>query len=452
MIGAGAAGITLARVLAAAGKSVVLCEGGSEEYMEESQDCYVGEINGDPYFPLDEARLRYFGGSTNHWGGMCRTFGPLDFNRSHISEDLVWPIQKSDIDPYFEEACNIVDIPPVFNDLPPNKFGVRPIGFNYSLPTLFGEKYHDELASSDNIRVVLNANLVDVTKKNNRVVSARFRSYGAGDMTVRARDFIFAMGGIENSRMLLWLHSLHGDELYDSRLPVGKYWMEHPHFDLGKALVETEISDQQYYAVSDEVQVENGILGCGFIFDGFTKKVTSKLVYDILCLAPSIGEKLMDMADRRLVCGGQIRAAWEQLPRPSNRVELSGSEKDRFGIPRTVLHWKKGEFDRRTLVKSLQVLNEWLLDTKLGRLKIYDWLLNNGEYPLDDVLAGHHHMGGTRMGHDPEIAVVDANCLVFGTENLYMAGSSVYTTAGFSNPTLAIVQLSLRLGAYLAGK
>ncbi|GKY88154.1 GMC family oxidoreductase [Sinisalibacter aestuarii] len=430
----------------------MLCEGGADEYTDESQECYLGTIDGDPYFDLDTARLRYLGGSTNHWGGWCRTFDASDFNRSDISEELVWPIRKPAIDPYFEEACGIVDVPPEFSDGLPNKFGVKQIGFNFSPPTLFGEKYYDEIKDSANIKLYLNANLVDVALSNNRMTSAEFLSFDTGSLTVRAKTFVFAMGGIENSRMLIWLRGLHGDALHDPRLPVGEYWMEHPTFELGEALVETEIADKRYFGLSEEVQRDQGIMNCGLIIDGVSKKRTSQLVYDLLCLAPGIGQKLMDLADRRLICGGKIRSAWEQMPTKSNRVTLSGSETDRFGIPRPVLHWKKSDFDRRTVVKSLQVFNEWLLDSDLGRIRIYDWVLSNGDYPLDDVLAGHHHIGGTRMGENPEISVVDADARVFGTENLYMAGSSIFTTSGHTNPTLPIVQFSLRLADHLLGK
>lgn len=428
---------------------MVLCEGGGLEYTARTQDCYKGQIQGDPYFDLDVARLRYLGGSTNHWGGWCRSFEEHDFIRSDISEDLVWPIRKSDIDPFLDEACDILDISSDFGDGSANEFGIKPIGFKFSPPTNFAEKYYAELTSASNIALFLNANLVDVTVKDNRVVSAEFQSYRRHALSVRAKTFVFAMGGIENSRMLKWLHTRHGNQLYDQRLPVGNYWMEHPTFDLGDAMVETEISDQRFFSTSEASQVENGVLGCGLIIDGISRKQTTKLLNDLLCVAPALGRKLMEMADRRLVCGGKIKAAWEQFPTRSNRVELSRSETDEFGIPRPVLWWSKTDFDRRTAVKSLQSFNDWLMDADLGRLKVFDWVLHNGPYPTDDVLAGHHHIGGTRMGVDPDIAVVDKNCRVFGSENLYIAGSSIFTTAGHNNPTLPIVQFTLRLSDHL---
>ena len=76
IVGAGAAGITLALKLATYGKKVALIEAGGQEYREESQEVYRAKTVGDPYFELDVSRLRYFGGSTNHWGGWCRPFEP----------------------------------------------------------------------------------------------------------------------------------------------------------------------------------------------------------------------------------------------------------------------------------------------------------------------------------------------------------------------------------------
>jgi choline dehydrogenase-like flavoprotein len=64
----------------------------------------------------------------------------------------------------------------------------------------------------------------------------------------------------------------------------------------------------------------------------------------------------------------------------------------------------------------------------------------------------HHHAGTTRMSENPADGVVDANCRVHGVDNLYLAGASVFPTAGYANPTLTILALSLRLAGHLDGK
>ena len=89
-----------------------------------------------------------------------------------------------------------------------------------------------------------------------------------------------------------------------------------------------------------------------------------------------------------------------------------------------------------------------LIKSNKGRYKSLVDL--NSKSNLDKKVYGsHHHMGGTRMGVDPRVSVVDSNLKVHGVDNLYVTGSSVFTTSGISNPTLTIIQLSLRLASYL---
>ena len=78
-----------------------------------------------------------------------------------------------------------------------------------------------------------------------------------------------------------------------------------------------------------------------------------------------------------------------------------------------------------------------------------NWVFDNYNFP-DNSRGGQHHMGGTRMHKNSTYGVVDSNCKVFGIQNLYIAGSSIFTTGGHNNPTLPIVQFSLRLADHLS--
>ena len=104
IVGAGAAGITVAHELIGSGIDVILLEGGGKDYTEESQAIYQGTTTGRKYKNLDESRLRFFGGSTNHWAGSCRQLDEIDFERRDWVENSGWPISKSDIAPYYERA------------------------------------------------------------------------------------------------------------------------------------------------------------------------------------------------------------------------------------------------------------------------------------------------------------------------------------------------------------
>jgi choline dehydrogenase-like flavoprotein len=92
----------------------------------------------------------------------------------------------------------------------------------------------------------------------------------------------------------------------------------------------------------------------------------------------------------------------------------------------------------------------FLAEEDIGRARMSGWLRKGEDYPNDDELAGHHHMGGTRMADRPDLGVVDRDCRAYGRRNLYVAGSSVFPTSGMANPTMTIVQLALRLAAHLS--
>jgi len=84
-------------------------------------------------------------------------------------------------------------------------------------------------------------------------------------------------------------------------------------------------------------------------------------------------------------------------------------------------------------------------------VRLKDWILDGGPVePGSTTLAGWHHMGGTRMSDSPGDGIVDRNLKVHGVPNLYVGGSSVFPTGGAVNPTLTIIQLSLRLADHLA--
>ncbi len=94
-------------------------------------------------------------------------------------------------------------------------------------------------------------------------------------------------------------------------------------------------------------------------------------------------------------------------------------------------------------------LGAYLARANLGRMRLDPWVLGEADLPTNDRIGGPHHMGGTRMAGSPAEGVVDADCKVFGQSNLYLAGSSVFPSGGYANPTLTIIQLALRLADHL---
>jgi choline dehydrogenase-like flavoprotein len=122
--------------------------------------------------------------------------------------------------------------------------------------------------------------------------------------------------------------------------------------------------------------------------------------------------------------------------------------RDVLGHPLARLEWSIGELDRRTGRALHATLDEDFRARGFGR--VASPLLVGSDDPWPIARDASHHMGTTRMGIDPSTSVVDADCRVHGIENLFVAGSSVFATAGYANPTLTIVALALRLGDHLS--
>jgi choline dehydrogenase-like flavoprotein len=449
VVGGGPAGATLALRLAQLGKSVALLEGGDLDFSDESQAVYRAEVRGDPYFDLEYARLRYFGGTSGHWNGWCRTLDPIDFESKPAFPEARWPISKADLDPFLSGAAAILELEPQRPDRPVGQ-GVNRIFFSFSPPVRFGEKYREMFEHSPNIVLSKNSNVFRFEVEDDAVTAAEVLDYAGGRTRVRARNFVLACGGIENSRILL-----HGNAAAEGRLvpedrALGRYWMEHPHFTLGSVVLFQRDWGRRFFALAPETQRELGILACGLRYLPEAYSGTRKTIADLLCIAPALGEWALRQTGRRLLCGGRLHAAWEMEPRAENRVSLSDSETDQFGVPRAVLTWRKTERDLATARETAMRFGAYLAEADLGRVRLQDWVRNDGDWPELDELGGYHHMGGTRMSDDPATGVVDRDMKVWGRKNLYVAGSSVFPSGGHANPTLTIVQLSLRLADHLA--
>ena len=179
IVGSGVAGLTLAQALdqamAGRGLRMVVLEGGGLDYDPASQALYEGRLLGNPAAGLDWSRLRYFGGTSNHWGGYCRPLDGIDFAERSWVPDSGWPIDGSSLEPYYAAAADVLDLAgPDFSadhwrgSVAP-VFGREDLGralptriFQQSPPTRFGEKYRHVVERGHGIDAHLWANVVEI--------------------------------------------------------------------------------------------------------------------------------------------------------------------------------------------------------------------------------------------------------------------------------------------------
>ena len=455
IIGSGPAGTTIARRLAKAGIPVVIFEAGSDEYTDESQAFYQGTTVGDPYFDLDVTRLRYMGGSSNHWAGWCRVMDAVDFEPKSWVPDTGWPIRRSDLEPYLDEVRDTLDLVPFRADEPISD-DIRWVQLIKSPAVRFAEKFREELGASPDIAVVLNTYVTEIQGDGTQVTGVKLWSAEKDGGLFDADYFVVCTGGLENSRLLLWSNARSNGGVVPKADALGRYFMEHPQFEGGNAILENydqfemDAVEEAFFSPSLAAMERRGIMNFGIRFIKMPYQNAKAVIADLACTAPDTAEWIAYQLDLRLRCAAQLYVGWEQAPLASNHIKLSLTERDALDIPRLELHWKKSALERLTLLEGLKLFGETLVEKDFGRVRIADWVLNGQDYPTDQELAGHHHMGGTRMGTDVTKSVVDRDCRVHGMRNLFVGGSSVFATSGQCNPTTTIVALATRLGDHLS--
>ena len=466
IVGAGAAGITIAREFLGRSVQVVLLESGWLTPDAATQSLYAGEVTGRRYYELDAARSRYFGGTTNVWTGECRPLDAQDFERRDWVPDSGWPFGLHELLPFYRDAQSVCQLGPYgYTADDWRGHGVSPMAmeggrfesyaFQYSPPTRFGEAYRDELRQAPNVVTYLGANAVDLETPAppQRVSAVKVACLTGTTFRVAARAFVLATGGIENARLLLLANRVQPAGLGNDHDLVGRYFMEHLSLDAAAAIQSRRGAISDFYTSGHPVDGRRlrGILG-------LTPELRRRERLTNYCAVinePSSGplrrlrDAIADVRGKPAPRTYFVKNVMEQAPNPDSRVTL-GEDRDRLGCRRTVLRWRLSSVDKFTAHRAHAILGEELSRSGLGHMT--SWMGKEFD-PWPTALRGaRHHMGTTRMHADPRRGVVDADCRVHGVANLYVAGSSVFPTCGAANPTLTIVALALRLARHLENR
>jgi choline dehydrogenase-like flavoprotein len=459
VIGSGPAGITVALRLAKAGKSVALIEGGSIEYTMRSQALYECRSTGREAY-VGNVRLRMLGGTSNHWSGRCRPFEPSDFSAKDRNGLPGWPISYSEITRYLPEAMRILDLPDSDfqarnTPLVGGDFGAD--GYLLSPPTRFAEKYATALHQTPNLEVFVNCNCVNLNFDGNskHLASIAVTDYAGHKGKVAAKCFVLAMGAIENARQLLNSESLAANGVVTVDGMAGRCFMEHLNIELGAFVLREGQSTEERQYITTDALVSRQSIGKGNVTFSVATQVKSwgrtaaaKDFFKNLACSMGISEKISFVAKFTCPGDGTISTLLEQYPQRQSRISLI-DEKDVLGMRKASINWQIGNEDIRTFRTIAIEVAKRFADSGLGYVKLNENLFGD---PAKLYIHPHaHHMGTTRMASKPSDGVVDSDCKVFSTENLYVAGSSIFATGGACNPTLPIIQFALRLADHLNG-
>jgi len=440
--------------------------------------------------------LRVAGGTTWHWGGITPRFLPEDFKlNSTYGVGKDWSITYQDIEPYYLRAEHELGVSGDSSDdhgshrsgsypMPPLEMlysdkvisdylksqnltvKVAPAarnsqfyqgrsaccGNNTCIPVCpSGAKYHAadihlKRAIKEGAQLIENA-IASAININNEghIDSVNYKKPDGQIFTIKGKYYVLACNAIETPKLLLMSRSsnLLNGVANQSGL-VGRGLMDHPIVRAQFLMPVPLYSGRGPQVVSTLDYGRSGNFrkkySAGFFLFNNDPDLQS-YVTDIIEVKKQwnkIDEDLTHFSTHH----GALGALLEQLPDPDNYIKPSESELDAIGIPKPEI---------------VMNINPYL---EAAANNYYRFLKNIINYIGAKKIDAHqfgtswadHPMGTTCMGNNPKISVVDNNCRSHDHPNLFIAGSSVFTTGSCVPPTLTIAALSLRLADHMEEK
>ncbi|MDE2776449.1 MAG: GMC oxidoreductase [Chloroflexota bacterium] len=503
IVGAGAAGIAMAQRLANSSlKVILLVSGGPADRSvpaEARQSLYEGTVGEflakvDPNFP-QRSRLNMYGGTTNHFGFWARPLDAADMMARPGYRDVGWLISPEELRPYYVAAHEFGHFGPFnyddmsfwrrvlyarpFDALPGDKLEGAIMRAQYEANLHdFQVQFRDELAQAENITVLFNAHLLTIeTDENQRqvsalkcstiVTSAEGGAAAGGRFQVRPRCAVLACGGIENARLL----QLSGDLGNNKRDMLGRGFMVHPLLTNAARVVfdEPVASDIRNFFREQQIRLKAPDNEAGEYRHMVEPLVNPELVFEYLMfnawgvlapkhqtlLAERIGNFRIILYFRGEGKSAIVNLNWEQRPNENSRIRLDRERVDPiFGQRLAHIDWRLDDIDKHSAMRALELTLAYLRDRGAVREEMITDVSGGAEswtFPPDEgaLETGDHHMGALRMSASPEDGLVDVHSRLHSVDNLYIAGSAVFPSGGYANPTLTIVALALRLADHL---
>ena len=506
IVGGGPAGITLALELLGTGARICILESGGKEPGEIRSGLVGGDSVGYPYFNLKQVNHHALGGTSHAWQmwHAC-PFDRIDFEARPGVSASGWPFDRGTLVPFYRRAEQIVGAEPFdYGDAPeddeslagrlPVEAGSVVIRSLQIVPNRFGG-HVDLLAQSDDVRILLHAVTTEVVVEpgSDEVTGIRALTGPDRSLSVRARIYVLAAGGIETPRLLLLNNHVRPGGIGNEHDAVGRYFMEHPsarsgvivpsseavmdersiYFTPGTLYPDVEasgrVSRRPVVTLDERVLRREGLLNVAFLLEAQTQAFAASGTRSLGILgraltarprvphltrhglavardALSVSSTALTKVTRRPSAHSVLvmRAQAEQEPQADSRVVL-GSGRDAYGRPFPRLDWQLSGLDTASIRRAQDVIDDQLRAAGVGMVE--DKLGTENAPVLFYGL--YHHLGTTRMHDDPKQGVVDADCRVHGTSNLFITGGSVFPTSGWANPTLTVVALAARLADHL---
>lgn len=500
VIGAGAVGLSIYADLLRNGQDAILLEAGGSSLDMRSQSVIRSATNTGHFLEgLHVGRYRYLGGTTNFWAGQLIEFDPIVFEERPWLGLKGWLFGKDTLKPYYRKAMAHLGMGTALenDEAVWQRSGITPPKLADDVDYFFtrwikianfAKLFQKDIQSSAG-KVVLNANAVGFAKPlNGKGHAVRIRTFDGRQGTVYGRKIVLALGTIETSRLLLLPYEDGAATPWSQNPWLGRAYIDHLDFNVGDVtpidhdrfsnLFENMFYDGHKYnpkiKLSEKAQRERQFVGAAgaFIYSTsykehsdnvklFIRSIVSGKMPSNLGKLPghilSLWRVAVPMVYRYLRSSRMfhpkgssifLRITSEQVPLAESRITLK-DEKDQLGVPTINVHWQVDGRELETVAYFAETVSAGLKAQGLAELTVNPLLAARDPEFLKQGDDTNHQMGGCRMGANPDDGLVDANCKVFGADDIYVAGAAVMPASGFPNCTLTSIALGLRLSEHL---
>jgi choline dehydrogenase-like flavoprotein len=504
VIGTGPAGITIARELSGTPLRVTLLESGGTQRQGEADALNEIESIGWPRV-MDQwaVRNRVVGGSSFTWNARCAPFDEIDMQPRDWVPYSGWPFEIGDLTSYINRSAKHLGLkvgsgitddriwaltrhPRMRADPDPDPDKLLPMFWQFGRDVT---NTYDRIRFShfttnlgSNITLVTNATVlrINAIESATAVESVEFAAVDGRRWTLPASTFVLCAGGIENPRLLLSSNNLAKNGLGNDKDLVGRFLMDHVRGPVARFQPEKTRAVLNQFAsfkspsagrnvfqhgmrLSPAIQHAERLLNCSAWTEehiaaddpwealihflrresGVRPDFRSMLANSGLLIYGLKEHFISHRALPRKLTEVTLQAMCEQVPNPDSRITLS-DRRDRLGMRISRIDWRVSEEEARTMRRMAGLMVDQFSRMAIDLPELEEWVREGAMFPqtFRDIA---HPTGTTRMADDPAQGVVDSQCQVHGVRGLFIAGSSVFPTAGQANPTQMIVALAVRL-------
>lgn len=497
IVGAGTVGLLAAKSLADKGLMVLCLESGGFSFDQESQNLNKSILTGENHLGIHEARGRVVGGTSTLWGGQLARFTEADFEyRSNLGGQR-WPLKYEEVKPWYRQVADILNVrsycdeysstlTTIYGEPPPNSTDIEFYVTHWlKVPNMYSF-FKDYIAKNEKITLCANSNVCKLRfdKGGDNVESLLIKNSLLEEFFIRGKKIILANGTVEISRLLL---NSVGDNALIKHKFIGKYFQDHLDITCGKVVLKDKNKFLKYFenAVVSGNKVQPKLrlkrnsadgdfglnVGGAFCFEsGLQDDIhyLKSMVKSIAQLDPDFNFKDLPkhlngvvkvwgplawryICNRRIMAfidqGVSFRAHMEQLPLVDSAVGVNSNFLDKYGFPIAELNWKVDwSLQAIYLKKFCHSVSEFLDANNLAKFEYEQEIANLNEFYIkENSRDSFHQCGGAIMSDDIESGVVDKNSKVHGVNNLYIAGSAVFPSSSYANPTFTAMALVLKM-------